>query len=260
VPCGFVQSISIAPDGNLVQIIIKVDKGLKINDSLVVKLEMAGFAGGKYLQLTSNASSINDFEYDFPLPYTLIKSAPSQIDELAQSAEAIISDLKYFQWKEISENLVGTLQGTNKLINNQDLVVAISDLSETTRALSILVTELNNSTFTGNIEATSVSVAKAAEELNKFSVTLNSKLENIDIPQYMDLIYKDINTTMKSASNAIDAITNKFQSSMLGINILLEDVNHTNKALQNTLRNLNESPYLFLTEPPPPEKINVKNK
>jgi selenophosphate synthase len=137
-------------------------------------------------------------------------------------------------------------------MNNKDLIGIVSDLRETSSSLNVLIKQLTNS---NQLEATSISIAKTATQLENFTETLNNKLDAIDIPLYLDLIYNDFNSTVASTNNAIDAVTTKFQSSMMGVNILMEDINKTNKNLNKTLRNINESPYIFLTKPPPVEGI-----
>ena len=39
------------------------------------------------------------------------------------------------------------------------------------------------------------------------------------------------------------------------VNSLLQEISITNKNLRKTLRLINESPYMFLTEPPDDDKI-----
>ena len=262
VPCGIVQSIAVAPDGFLVEIVMKVDKNVNIRKDMVVKLEMAGLAGGKFLQLYSekNTNNINNFKFSFELPYVLINSAPSQLDELTQSAGSIITDLKEFKWHEISEELTGTLEGTNKLINSKDLLLIIADLRETTQSLNILINNLTAGSFSDNLHTTTESLANSAIQLEKFSTNLNKKLEEVNVAEYLDKYYVGFETTIKTTNNAIETVTNKFQSSMLGINILLEEINQTNRTIRSTLRNINESPYMLLTEPPPKEDIKIKTK
>ncbi|MCL2313588.1 MAG: MlaD family protein [Firmicutes bacterium] len=257
VPCGLVHSITIAPDGRLVQIIIKIDKNLKHNtDSLIVKLESAGLAGGKYIQLEAKGNSaVNNFDFNFELPYPVLPSAPSLIDEFTKSAESIISDLQNFKWKEISDGLAETLDGTSQLVHNKNMELIISDLRETTKALNELIQNLNQTSIASNLEATSFTIFNTANHLETFATNLNTKLDAINISEYMNKYYTDFNQTMRTLDGAVAGVATQFRSSILGINILLEDFDKTNRTLQRTLRNINESPYILLTNPPPAEKL-----
>jgi uncharacterized protein YoxC len=198
---------------------------------------------------------INDFEFRFPLPYPLLRSAPSQFDAFAQSAATVITNLTQIDWENISDELEGTLQGTNKLVNDKNLELMIADLRETTKALSELIQNLNQNVIANNIENTTFAVSNAASQLEKFSTNLNTQLEELNIPNYLDRYYVDFNQTLQSVNQLVEGTTIQFRSSMLGVNILLEDMDRTNRVLQRTLRNVNESPYMFLTAPPPKEDI-----
>ena len=261
VPCGMVQSIAVAPDGNLVEIIIKIDKNVQISEDIIVRLEMAGFAGGKFLQLFSSKTiHTNNFHFSFEPPYPVLNTAPTQFDEIVLSAGSIITDLKEVKWGEISDGLAGTLEGTNKLINSKDLLLIIADLRETTQSLNTLINNLSDGSFSNNLHTTMSSLSNSAVQLEHFSTNLNKKLEDVNVNEYLDKYYLGFETTIKTTNTAIEAVTNKFQSSMLGINILLEDANRTNNILQKTLQNINESPYMLLTEPPPKEEIKITTK
>ncbi len=255
VSCGLVDKINIAPDGTLVEIILKLDKTLVINSDFIAKLESAGLAGGKYIQLTSEKDKSLPLKLSFAAPYPIINSAPSQLKEIAQSAESIVTQLNEFRWKEISDELVETLEGINKFVGGLDIGAVILDLRATTRSLNALIDQLSESSITEKLEITSTSIANTAKTLEKISFKIDAKVDSVDITGYLDKMYNDFHTTFNNANTTIDALGNRFQSTMFGVNILLEDVSKTNKRLNTTLRTINESPYMLLTEPPPPDNV-----
>jgi len=263
VSCGLVDKISVAPDGKLVEVILKLDTALLIRDDVIAKLESSGLAGGKYIQLVNDVDRHPSLELSFALPeyiinskqVRLINSAPSQFKEITQSAESIVSQLNEFRWKEISDELVETLEGINKFVGGLNIADVISDLRGTTHSLNLLMKELSESAITENLELTSTSISNTAKTLENTSLKLDSKIDSINITGYLDKIYSDIHTTVNNANATIDVLSNRFQSSILGINVLLEDISKTNKKLNTTLRTINESPYILLTDPPPPDNV-----
>lgn len=259
VPCGMISEIDIASDGKLVQVVFKIEQGkVKLTDDMLCKMEMSGLAGGKFLQLTSNNGKVNNFDLsgiNIPKGMILIPSAPSQLDAIAETASNVVGELSSIEWKQMSEDLSGTLVGTNRLVNNNDLAVIVGNLKTTTDELKILVASLNNSNITNDIQNASESIERTASKLEDFSTTLNNKVDSININKYLDQIYGDVNNTMNRANTAIDGINKRVQTSFMGINYVLDDISHTNNMLQTTLRTFNESPYLLLTNPPEPDKI-----
>ena len=255
VSCGFVDEINIATDGKLVEIVLKLDKNLSVNETFVARLESAGLAGGKYIQLTSEKDIPRELKLDFTPPYQIINSAPSQLLEMAQSAESIIAHLNKIRWQEISDELVGTLKGTNKLVRDLEVVGVVSDVKTITQSLNLILSQLSTTSIPKNLENTFISINNSAKSLESFSMKLDSKADSIDIHIYLNKMYDDFHNTLTSVNTAVDALSSRLQSSILGINILLEDISKTNKNLNKTLRTINESPYMFLTEPPPSDDV-----
>ncbi len=258
VQCGMIESVQIAPDGKLVEVIFKIDKSIKMNiNSLIIKLEMAGLAGDKFLQLyISERKNINNnIILSFTPPHPLINSAPSSMEELTNAASDIVGNMQQIQWKEISDGLTGTLSGTNEFINNKELQLLVAELRASTTSVNELLNSVNQSTIVSDIAKTTSSISESANSINNLVGKVSGELGNVGIAQYIERAYVGYDTTVANANHAIALMTNRLETSLIGINALVEDLAVTNKNLQKTIRILNDSPYLLLTEPPPPDKI-----
>jgi ABC-type transporter Mla subunit MlaD len=120
VPCGRVQKVQVAPDGMLVEVIMNIDEKITISDSLRVKAEMAGIAGGKFLQLfipTDPQMFEMNPKITFKPPYTLIKSAPSGIEEITLAARDVMTNIMKLQFAEISKGTINFLDATTKFFS-----------------------------------------------------------------------------------------------------------------------------------------------
>lgn len=256
VPCGMVDEISIAPDGKLVQVVMKIDLSLRVSDSLCVQLEMAGLAGGKFLQLYKATNQyVSNININFDPPYPVINSAPSNIGEITESAGKIIQDISQIPWYNISQNLTTSLDGSSKLLNNKELSLIISDLHRSTTTLAEVLERINNLNIYENIERTTGTLAKSAEELNKLVLDINAEVKKMNLSQHVEKMYLTYDTTAKNINKSVINISNRIETSFISVNSLIQDLMFTNKNLQKTLRILNESPYMLLTEPPKEDKI-----
>lgn len=256
VPCGMVDEISIAPDGKLVQVVMKIDQSLQVSDSLCVQLEMAGLAGGKFLQLYKPTTQyISNISLEFTPPHPVINSAPSNIGEITESAGKIIQDISQVPWSDISRNLTSSLEGSSKLLNNKELPVIISDLHRSTATIVEILDRINNLNIYDNAEKTTASLAKSAENLNKLVFDISSEVNKMNLSYNMDKMYAGYDTTVRNLNKSIININNRIETSFMSVNALIQDLMITNKNLQKTLRTLNESPYMLLTEPPKEDHI-----
>ena len=257
VSCGIVDDVSVAPDGKLVQVILKIDKTVKITDDIGVQLEMAGLAGGKFLQLyeIKNKKAGNGIKIHFKTPYPVIPSATSSIGEITLAASNIIDELGKISWYNISDELTGTLEGTNKFLNNKELYLIVSELHKSTEILTEVLEKVNSSPMINDATITVESLKESAEHLNQLTNNLNKELEKAKIAEQIEKIYAGYDTTVKNTNFAIKNISNRVESSFMEVNSLLQEISITNKNLRKTLRLINESPYMFLTEPPDDDKI-----
>ncbi len=255
VSCGMVDEVSVAPDGKLVQIIMKIDQTLKVTDNIGVKLEMAGLAGGKFLQLyeVNKVPTKPSIEISFEPIYPVIPSSPSSIDEITIAARKIIDDVKNIPWNNISTELVSTLEGTGRLMNNKELYVMIHELKKSTETLTTVLEKVNNLSIYSDSDKIMKNLLETSNNLSQFTLNLNKELDKANISKLVNDINAGYDSTVANTNMAITNVSNRIETSFMGINSLIQDLMITNKNLNKTLRTINDSPYLFLAEPPEKE-------
>ncbi len=258
VPCGRVQKVQVAPDGRLVEVIMNIDEKITISDSLRVKAEMAGIAGGKFLQLFI-PSDPQMFEMhpkiNFKPPYTLIKSAPSGIEEITLAARDVMNNIMKLQFAEISKGTINFLDATTKFFTSPELNKIVEELSQSSERLNAVLAKADTSNIISNLSYTSYKLNETVNELKNFSSMLNTELEKMQLPYYVSKIYEKYDSTMVNTNRSISTITYRMQTILFGLNETFEELRQTNRALQRSLRAVTDNPsQIFLSEPPPPEK------
>lgn len=258
VPCGRVQKVQVAPDGRLVEVIMNIDEKIKISDSLRVKAEMAGIAGGKFLQLfipTDPQMFEMNPKITFKPPYTLIKSAPSGIEEITLAARDVMNNIMKLQFAEISKGTINFLDATTKFFTSPELNKIVEELAQSSERLNAVLTKADTSSAISNITYASYKLNETVNELKNFSMMLNSEFEKMQLPYYVSKIYEKYDSTMVNTNRSISTITYRMQTILFGLNETFEELRQTNRALQRSLRAITDNPsQIFLSEPPPPEK------
>ncbi len=258
VPCGRVQKVQVAPDGRLVEVIMNIDEKITISDSLRVKAEMAGIAGGKFLQLfipTDPQMFEMNPKITFKPPYTLIKSAPSGIEEITLAARDVMNNIMKLQFAEISKGTINFLDATTKFFTSPELNKIVEELAQSSEKLNAVLTKADTSSVISNLTYTSYKLNETVNELKNFSIMLNSEFEKMQLPYYVSRIYEKYDSTMVNTNRSISTITYRMQTILFGLNETFEELRQTNRALQRSLRAITDNPsQIFLSEPPPPEK------
>lgn len=258
VPVGTINKIEVAPDGRLVQITMRIDTKIEITDSLRVKAEFAGIAGGKFLQLHFPSQPEAYYMHPklrFQVPFTVIPSAPSGFEEIEVAARAVVDNLMQFQAGEISRGAVAFFDATAKFFENEEMYNMVTELKAASMRLNSIMASLDTSKIISNFEYSSEQIVNAANNLNYMTHSLNAKIDNIDIDGTLAHALASYDSLLVNIQLTVGSLGYQSSAVLVGLNETIENIKRTNKDLRKSLRSLTDNPsQIFLTEPPPPEK------
>jgi len=255
IPVGTVSTIQLAPDGKLVEITMEIGENFEIRDSMRVKPEFAGIAGGKFMQPTEKNFYAMHPLLSFKPPHRLIPSAPSGFDEIGTVAKDIMVNLKKFDAEGLSSGAIDFLDASNEFIRNKELYEAVKYISESSLSLSQILDKFNNSNTMINVDNATATLNETSNRLLDFSNTLNKKIDEIELSQKLDEIIARYDTVMVNLNKNIGGLSYQSMNLILTLNEAMDNVKTTTKELKKSLRAVNDNPSaIFLSNPPPNEK------
>ena len=258
-PVGNITKLDIAPDGKLIEIVMSLDPKIAITPTKRVSPEMSGIAGGKYILLyeanPTDTQALNLHpELSFQPKYPVIPSAPSTIDEFTLAAKDILAEMRQIRFSEISREVIFTLRSSSALINNSDIKTSLANLRKSSESINKFMAQLDTTKAIDNIIATTYSINKSSDELNKTILDLEKKVNELQIAQFMDKVYNDYDTTLGVVNSSVRKLSTRSDIFFLNLNSLLEDLKQTNSELQNTMRSFSDDPSTILLSNPPKKK------
>ncbi len=258
VPVGSISDISVAPDGKLVQVTMQIDTDINITDSLRVKSEFAGIAGGKFLQLHYPNDKLFYFMHpklSFEPPHKLIKSAPSGFEEIELAAKDLMNNLMQFKAGDISDELIEFFSSSSKFMNNKELYEMITALKETSVHFQNVMGKADSSSIISNLNQTTFKLLETSDKMVLFTELLNQKVKDLEIQSRIDHAIGKYDSLIYTIQNVVNNLGYKAGSVMLTVNETLEQFKSTNKELKKSLRAISDNPsQIFLSEPPEKEK------
>ena len=258
VPIGTVKEIRVAPDGKLIEVIMQVEKGVQLSDSLRVKAELSGIAGGKFLQMyfPENEQMAEMYpKLSFQPTYPLIKSSPSGIQEIELAMKEVLDNLRRIRFYDISNQTIAFLESSSKFFNNPELYDIVAKIDSSAISLHNLMKGADTSDIIDNVQLTSQKLLQIAVELEYFTNNLNNQIENLDMAHKVDNVFVQLDSAIIEARKVIDGLGFRTESLMYGLNETIEDVKITNKQVRKSLRVVSDNPsQVFFSEPPPKEK------
>ncbi len=258
VPVGSVEKIGVAPDGKLIEVIFRIKSDIKIDSSLRVKAELAGIAGGKFLQLSypSSKEALNVHpKITFKPPYPVILSSPSGIEEIEIATREIINNLRKLDVEGISSGSVDFLKEATRFFKDQRLYEILDEIKKSAVKLNGLLTAADTSRILRNLTLSSDKLKSVSAKLDKFSDKLLAEIDSLKTSERLDKALAEYDSTLSAARLAISSLSYRAEQVMFTVNRTLEDLRSTNKRFKKTLRTLTENPSgLIFSEPPPEEK------
>jgi len=147
VSIGRVQRIGVAPDGNLIEVVLKIESGQKLDSAVVAQLKAVGITGSMFIELDRRKPGEPDRTpaLTFPSEYPIVGSKPSDITVLLQNIDEVVGQIKALDVPGISERLKRTLDSTNDLLAAADIKTAAARFTTILDTTAVAVTRLERS-------------------------------------------------------------------------------------------------------------------
>ncbi len=257
-PCGSVTGINVAPDGMMIEVTMRIDPTIKIDDSLRAKSELAGIAGGKFIQLhypvDPNIAKMYP-KIHFKTPYPVIKSSPSGIEEIEIAMREVMQKFTLFPLGKISTKTMNFLDASGRFFNNPDFYTTLGELVTASQRLNSILGQADTSRVFGNLALSTDRLLRTSSELLKFTDNLNHQLLQLNLTENINSAFGKYDTTMQNMNSVVVNVGYRMESLIFSLNETLEQVRLTNKQLRKSLRAISDNPsQVFFSKPPPPDE------
>jgi phospholipid/cholesterol/gamma-HCH transport system substrate-binding protein len=125
---GRVESIGVAPDSKLIQVVLKIESGQALDSRIVAQLKSVGITGSMFIELDRKKTGEPDQspKLNFPTEYPIVASKPSEIGELIAGINEVLDQIKSLDLTAIAGQLQLTLENINRRVSQAN-IKAISD-------------------------------------------------------------------------------------------------------------------------------------
>ena len=123
VTVGKVESIDVAPDDTLIQVILKIEKDMKLTPDIVAQLKSVGITGIMFVELDVKNDDEQDFspKISFQSKYPVVATRPSEFKKYMKSIENLLTQLNALDVKGISDRAKSTLDNINLAVKNAQI-------------------------------------------------------------------------------------------------------------------------------------------
>jgi ABC-type transporter Mla subunit MlaD len=240
VSVGRVGSISLAPDGRLVMVLMDLRQDFKVRKDLAVELTQEGITGQRYLALVKAPPNIQELTptINFPVKYPVIQSRSGEITEIENALRTLYSQVKSMDLGGLVEEWKNAGAGINRIMADKDIRQTLRNLKEVTADLQDLLGPLSKARTENqwkqsldNLAATVAAARKAVEALET-RLTAIPPHEFADISERMDQLLKTGETRINRVDKEINQSLALFRETIFNANQLISEM----KGLVQSLR------------------------
>ncbi|MEJ2039116.1 MAG: MlaD family protein, partial [Desulfosarcinaceae bacterium] len=122
VSIGRVTRIIVAPDGRLIEVVMKIESDIELQQQakdIVAQLSAVGITGLMFIEMDRNPPGGVDHSpvLDFEPPYPVIPTRPSEISKFFQGVQEVFDTLRALDTRTISKEVIAVLNKINKSID-----------------------------------------------------------------------------------------------------------------------------------------------
>jgi ABC-type transporter Mla subunit MlaD len=245
VPAGRVERIGIAPDNELIQVVMSLQSGMAariLNEpNLRAQLQLSGITGLRYVEIDRHSGDAlqRSPELRFEPPYPLIPSTPSQFKAIQEALEDIYNRVMSVDLPGISADTRATLQSVEHLLRDervQQILTNMAELSDAARRATPNVAEMTEGVqlgpVVGDLRATSAEAKRLVTELRT----------------------GETGSALRSTLREADALARTTQSFVVDLQMTVERLNRTAENLEQLTDLLRQQPSRLLFSAPPPPR------
>jgi phospholipid/cholesterol/gamma-HCH transport system substrate-binding protein len=178
VPIGRVDRIRVAPDSNLIEVILKIETGQTLDRSYVAQLKDVGITGSMFVELDRKKPDELDLSphISFPSEYPIVASKPSELSQLLGELSNVLNHIKAMDLKGISEKIKLTLDNMNGAMADADVKGISEKLKSTLDGADRLMNRERWDRILGSIDQAAHSINQliphATDTMNQAKKTL----------------------------------------------------------------------------------------
>lgn len=296
VSIGRVDSIRVAPDSELIEVVLKIETGQALSSDIVAQLKVVGITGAMFVELDRKKPGEPDRSptLNFPTEYPIVASMPSDISELLRGIDDVLNQIRSLDLGGISDNVKLALRNISQAIEDANVKGISNKIQSTLDSANQSIADANVKGISKGIESSIqsahaildnkkwdqilASVEQASQSLDSLMNKANRSLNSLESAlSRVEGVVEEKETTIKSA---ID----EFKLAMENANVFLEKgtnlVSGTNETLDYLRRHLlvtgqnlerasenldrliellaDHPPQLLFGEPPPRRNIEME--
>lgn len=246
VEIGKVQSIDVAPDNRLIEVVMKINLESDLQKQTIATLKTAGITGIVFIELDQLREDdlSNSPKITFKSKYPVIPSRRSEISRFVADTGVIMQNIKDIDLKGISDQLKNTTQAIENFVEGKRLNNIMTNLESTSTNLNQAISRINKTIAEGKVDRVANETLEVLTDARQLIGQAKNEIEVLNL---------------KEKSSRTDVLLDNMDKKTKAITSELQDTSENLRVTSDNLRKLSDSleknpSELIFSRPAPPRK------
>ncbi len=251
VPAGRIQAIQIAPDGRLIEVLLDLKAGFRVDSAVCAQLHVQGLTGLKYLEIDPAPQDLNRLtpRLNFASPYTVIKSYPSEIDVLQLRLDNLYSRLMALDLPALAHSWGKTSRLANNILlqlgasspRGGDIQATLVSLKHASQDAEALLSTLSRAVTPKQVAGSLADLGASLAATRKITQTLKKQVAALP-PGTLRNLSGQIEKTLGAGNAAFSGFGEKINNSAWLLDNDLRELGNLIALLRSFTRNISRQP------------------
>ncbi len=243
VDVGRVESIRVAPDNRLIEIVMKINLKEDVEQNAVATLRVAGITGIVFVELDRRDPEEPDLSprIAFAAEYPIIPSKPSQLRQIFSGIDDIVEKIKQVDLEGISKSITISAKAAEDLLAGPRTQKVLANLESISVNLDRAVARVEQMTADGKLEGVLDDTRAALVEARTLITDTRDELKALKLPE-----------TAEKTNRMVDSLSRTSRTTARDIQAMSENLRRASETLERLLERVESSPsdLLFSSTPP----------
>jgi len=262
---GRVDSISVAPDSELIKVVLKIDTGQTLDSNIVAQLKSVGITGSMFVELDRRAAGEPDQSptLSFPSEYPIVASKPSEISELLSNISQALNQIKALDLRGISEKIKLTLDSIHQKVSEAEVKRISMKLESSLDRVDRILDEQRLNNIMTSVETTIQSMNTLLNSADRSLERAENTISRVDgIVSEKEMAIKtaidefrqamqNANVFLAKGAALADGADNSLSHLMPHLLVVAQNLEKASENLNQIMETLEEQPSQFIFGEPP---------
>ncbi len=264
---GRVHRVQVAPDGNLIEVVLKVETEMDLEETYktsVAQLKTVGITGLMFIELEPRRPGTPVFlpKISFKPEFPVIATRPSELSQLFQKFDDALKMIGELDLKLLSQNAIAMFSTINEAMSSANVARLSSDIQKLIRKTEKMMNSKKWESMLSSVkssadrfETVSDNADIVLNDLKKAILQIDGIIKNNREPFETALddvsrAAKKMNTALEKGAGAMDTFDDSVFSTAKQLQITLRGVDKTIEKMNRLIETISDQPSLLLFSKP----------